>query len=140
MPLVPDYGTFTEVRAHLRELLDATARGQTVTMQRGGLVSVVMPAELLRTHLFRAVSPRLRVSRDDNGRTTALMEGHPFVSEGVDADGALADLVLALREYADDWKDHLGFSSNHSGNWGLIQLIKLSRDEQLVEWLERGGE
>ena len=58
MPLVPDYGTFTEVRTHLKEVLDASARGQTVTMQRGGLVSVVMSAELLRTHLFRIVSSR----------------------------------------------------------------------------------
>ena len=68
------------------------------------------------------------------------MEGRPFVSEGIDADGALMDLVLSLREYADDWEDRLEFASNHSGNWGLIQLITLSTVEQLVEWLERGGE
>ncbi|TFD61301.1 prevent-host-death protein [Cryobacterium sp. Hh7] len=128
------------MRTHLKEVLDASARGQTVTMQRGGLVSVVMSAELLRTHLFRVVSPRLRLSGDDSDRTTARMEGRPFVSEGIDADGALADLVLSLREYADAWEDRLGFASNHSGNWGLIQLITLSTDEQLVEWLERGGE
>jgi len=58
----------------------------------------------------------------------------------VDADGALADLALALREYADDWEDRLGFALNRSSNRGLVQLMKLSSDEQLVELLERGGE
>jgi hypothetical protein len=99
-----------------------------------------MPAELLRKQPFRAISPRVRITSDNNDRTTALMEDRPFVSEGVDADGALADLALTLREYADDWEDRLGFASNHSGNRGLMQLMKLSSDKQLVELLERGGE
>jgi hypothetical protein len=41
----------------------------------------------------------------------------------------------ALREYAEDWQDHLLHAANHRENWGLVQLITLSSDEQLREWL-----
>jgi hypothetical protein len=40
-----------------------------------------------------------------------------------------------LRDYAHDWQDHLLNAPNHRGNWGLVQLISLSDDEQLREWL-----
>ena len=68
------------------------------------------------------------------------MDGRPVVSEGTDVDGALAELALSLREYAKDWDDRLERAPNHADNWALVQLIKLSTDEQLLEWLERGGE
>lgn len=139
MSLVADYGTFTEARSHLKDVFDATARGRTVTVRRDGQLSAVMPVERLRAYFFRTVLPRVRVTREDD-RTIALMDGRPFVSEGADVDGALADLALSLREYAEDWEDRLEYASNHAGNWALVQLIKLSTGEQLLEWLERGGE
>ena len=139
MPLVADYRTFTDARSHLKEVFDATARGRTVTVQRDGQLSAVMPVDRLRTYFSRTVSPRVRVTREGD-RTIALMDGRPFVSEGTNVDGALADLALSLREYAEDWDDRLESAPNHAGNWALVQLIKLSTDEQLLEWLERGGE
>ena len=139
MPLVADYKSFTDARSHLKEVFDATARGRTVTVQRDGQLSAVMPVDRLRTYFSRTVSPRVRVTREGD-RTIALMDGRPFVSEGADVDGALADLALSLREYAEDWDDRLEHAPNHAGNWALVQLIKLSTDEQLLEWLEGGGE
>jgi hypothetical protein len=44
-------------------------------------------------------------------------------------------MVDALREYAEDWQDHLLDAPNHRENWGLVQLISLSDDDQLREWL-----
>lgn len=72
-------------------------------------------------------------------RQAAFLPGWlPLPTE--DVDGALANLALALPEYADDWEDRLGFVSNHSGSWGLMQLTTLSSDKHLVERLERSGE
>ena len=139
MSIVADYGTFTEARTHLKDVFDANARGRTVTMQREGQLSAVMPAERLRAYFFRTVTPRVRVTREDD-RTIALMDDRPFVSEGADVNDALADLALSLREYAQDWEDRLERAPNHASNWALVQLIKLSTDEELLEWLERGGE
>ena len=48
---------------------------------------------------------------------------------------AITEMASALREYAEDWQDHLLHAPNHRANWGLVQLITLSSDEQLREWL-----
>ena len=42
-------------------------------------------------------------------------------------------------EYAEDWQDRLLDAPNHVGNWGLVQLISLSDDNQLREWLVGSG-
>ncbi|WP_220387441.1 hypothetical protein [Microbacterium azadirachtae] len=76
----------------------------------------------------------------EHGRIIALMSGRPFVSEGATVDDALSDLVLSLREYAEDWEARLQQAPNHRDNWSLVQLVKLSSDAQLLEWFERGGE
>jgi hypothetical protein len=44
-------------------------------------------------------------------------------------------MVAALREYAEDWPEHLLEAPNHKENWGLVQMISLSTDEQLRAWL-----
>ena len=54
-------------------------------------------------------------------------------------DGALADLVVALREYAQDWNDHLRTAPNHHQHWALVTLVELSDDTQLLEWLLDDG-
>ncbi|HRA09514.1 MAG TPA: hypothetical protein PKV54_08265 [Microbacteriaceae bacterium] len=92
-----------------------------------------------RTFLFRAVAPRIELVHED-GRVVVLMSGRPFVSEGATVDDALADLVVSLREYAEDWDVRLQHADNHRGNGALVQLIKLSSDGELLDWFERGGE
>ncbi|MGK0741634.1 hypothetical protein ACSHWG_07110 [Leucobacter sp. Z1108] len=135
-----DYPSYTDTRIHLREVFDAVEHGRTVTMRRDSKsVSVVMGAERLRQYFFDTVSPRVEVSFE-NGGAIALMEGRPFASEGLTVEDALSDLILSLREYAEDWEDHLQPAPNHAGAWALVQLIKLSSDAELLEWLERGSE
>ena len=61
--------------------------------------------------------------------------GLPLLAEGDSVSDAVDDAVAVLREYAEDWVDHLGSAPNHADNWGLVQLVSLSSDEQLREWL-----
>lgn len=139
MPIVADYPTFSGARTHLKDVLDANAQGRTVTLGRDGALSAVVPLERLRDYIFRTVSPRVRLSTE-GAKVIALMENRPFVSEGADVDDALADLVLSLREYAEDWDDHLKDAPNHRDAWALVQLVQLSTDAQVLEWFENGGE
>ncbi len=136
---VVDYPSYSSARAHFKDVLDATERGLSVTVARDGQVSVVLPAERLRAFFFRAVSPRVELAHED-GHVIALMSGRPFVSEGASVDDALDDLRESLREYAEDWEARLQQAPNHRDNWALVQLIKLSSDEELLDWFERGGE
>ena len=134
-----DYPSYTAARIHFKDVLDATEQGRSITVARDGRVSVVLPADQLRGFFFRVVSPRVEVA-NEAGRVIALMSGRPFVSEGATVDDALADLILSLREYAEDWERRLQQAPNHRDNWALVQLIKLSSDDELREWFERGGE
>ncbi|TIH40935.1 hypothetical protein D4765_00580 [Subtercola vilae] len=45
---------------------------------------------------------------------------------------AITEMVELLREYVEDWQDHLVAAPNHAGNWGLVQLIVLSTDDQAL--------
>jgi len=139
MPLTVDYPTASDARKHLKDVLDSVQRGRIVTVRRDELVSAVVPADRLRDHFFHTVSPRVSLTREDD-RVIALMDDRPFVSEGADVDDALDDLALSLREYAEDWEDRLQHAPNHAGNWALVQLIKLSTEEELLAWFRHGGE
>lgn len=44
-------------------------------------------------------------------------------------------IIIALREYAEDWIDHLKNAPNHAGHWPLVQLVRLSTDEKLRDWI-----
>lgn len=134
-----DYPSYSSARTHFKDVLDATERGVSVTVAREGQVSVVLPAERLRAFFFRAVSPRVELTHDGD-RVIALMSTRPFVSEGATVDAALDDLRESLREYAEDWEARLQHAPNHRDNWALVQLVKLSSDEELLDWFERGGE
>lgn len=135
---VADYQTFSSARIHLKEVLDRARTGRVVTISRGTDVSAVVSAGRLRDYFFRTVPPRIEIAHED-GRVIALMRSRPFVSEGLTVDDALADMVESLREYAEDWGDHLSEAPNHAGNWALVQLVQLSTDEELLDWFERGG-
>lgn len=56
-------------------------------------------------------------------------------ADGSTFDEAIDEMIDALREYAEDWQDHLLDAPNHRDNWGLVQMICLSSDNQLREWL-----
>jgi hypothetical protein len=63
----------------------------------------------------------------------------PIAADGGTFDDAIMEMVDALRDYAMDWQERLREAPNHQENWGLVQLISLSSDEQLHEWLVGNG-
>ena len=71
------------------------------------------------------------------GGWSVLLPGLPIAADGETFDEALDEMVAALREYSQDWADHLRHASNHQQNWGLVQIIDLSSDEELHDWLQR---
>ncbi len=65
-----------------------------------------------------------------------FIPGLPLPAHGDTLDDALTDMIEALREYAHDWQDRLLNAPNHRDNWGLVQLVELSSDDELRIWLQ----
>jgi len=55
--------------------------------------------------------------------------------DGVTFAEAIDDLALALREYAEDWNARLYQAPNHRGNRAVVELVELSDDTQLRDWI-----
>lgn len=127
----------SQARKEFSSVLDLAEHGGLVTVNRGKTRSAVVSADRLREHLAATTPARARISVDD-GVYVVFLEGRPFVSEGSTVDEAMRDLVESLREYAEDWIERLQYAPNHADAWGLVQLVTLSTDEQLVEWLRAG--
>src|SRR5207302_10959375 len=100
---------------------------------REGSVTALVDARRLRAELTR-VCPHAEVVHEAGG-WSVFIPGVPVAADGTTLDGALQEMVVALREYADDWQDHLLDVPNHRGNWSLVQIVCLSNDEQLLDWL-----
>ena len=71
----------------------------------------------------------------EGGGWSVFIPGLPVAADGPTFDEAIEEMVQALRDYADDWQDRLLNAPNHRDNWGLVQLICLSDDSQLRDWL-----
>lgn len=128
------YDSYTEARTHLKDLLDAAERGRVATVRRDTRTTAFVDRERLR-YFLAVVSPsRAQVVAEDGG-WSVFIPGLPLAADGASFDDALGEMVLALREYAEDWQERLLDAPNHAGNWGLVQLISLSDDNQLREWL-----
>jgi predicted RNase H-like HicB family nuclease len=69
------------------------------------------------------------------GGWSVFLPGLPLAADGATFDEAIEEMVQALREYAEDWQDRLRTAPNHEDNWGLVQLIALSDDVELRDWL-----
>lgn len=128
------YG-FTQARESLKAILDSSERGGLSTISRPDRApAAVVNGESLRRYLALKVEPDIQVVNEE-GAWAVSMPGQPFAVEATQLGEALADFVDALREYAQDWEDHLHAAPNHQSNWALVQLVGLSTDEQLTTWL-----
>ena len=137
-PAVPagvHYPNYTQARAHLKKVLDAAADEQPVTVRRDNDVAAVVDAERLRDFLAKVRPPKAGVIFED-GAWVMHLDGTGLLAEGETLDDVATEMVVVLREYAEDWLARLRHAINHRDNWGLVQLICLSTDEQLIEWLE----
>jgi hypothetical protein len=130
------YNTVSEARAHFSALIDAAEAGVPATVQRDRRRAAVVDADRLRHFLVSMRPARAEVVAEGDG-WSILLPGLPIAADGETFEETLDEMVVALREYAEDWADHLRHASNHEQNWGLVQIIDLSSDEQLRGWLQR---
>ncbi|TDD17643.1 prevent-host-death protein [Nonomuraea diastatica] len=132
------FDSYTEARAHLKTLLDAAEGGRVATVRREATTTALVDVERLR-HYLAAVTPSGAQTVPEAGGWSIFIPGLPVAADGRTFDEAVTEMIDALREYADDWQDHLLDTPNHRENWGLVQLISLSDDDQLREWLVGKG-
>ncbi|MEW1848482.1 prevent-host-death protein [Nonomuraea angiospora] len=128
------FESYTEARAHLKALLDAAERGRVATVRRESATTALVDVDRLR-HYLAAVTPSHAQAVPEDGGWSIFIPGLPLAADGRTFNEAVIEMVDALREYAEDWQDHLLDAPNHRENWGLVQLISLSDDDQLREWL-----
>jgi predicted RNase H-like HicB family nuclease len=128
------YDSYTEARAHFKDLLDAAERGRVATVRRDSVRTVVVDVERLRHFLASIVPSRAQVVPED-GAWSVFIPELPVAADGATFDEAISEMIDALREYAEDWQQRLLDAPNHRDNWGLVQLISFSDDDQLREWL-----
>ncbi|GAA2215094.1 hypothetical protein GCM10009850_105610 [Nonomuraea monospora] len=64
-----------------------------------------------------------------------FIPGSPIAADGRTFDEAVTELIGALREYAEDWRDRLHDTPGHRQHRGLVRLISRSDDDRLREWL-----
>lgn len=127
------FDSYTEARAHLKDLLDAAEQGRAAMIRRDGARTAVIDVERLR-RLLAVRSPEVKVWFED-GAWVLVIPGMPIGVEATTLDAAVDDLIDALREYAEAWDDHLRHAPNHADNWVIVQLVALSDDDQLREWI-----
>jgi predicted RNase H-like HicB family nuclease len=130
---VVHYDSYTAARDHLKDVLDHAESGQVVTVRRESATAAVLDAARLRHFLASVVPPCAMVVAEADG-WSAFIPGLPVAGAGATLDAAVADMTDALREYAEDWH-RLQHVPNHRDHWGLVQLVALSDDDQLREWI-----
>jgi hypothetical protein len=134
LPGARHFGSFSATRANLRAVLDAAQAGRVTTVIREAVQYVVVPADQFREDLT-ALRPSGAVVSAEGGGWSVVLPGLPVHGDGETFDLALQDAVAALREYAEDWNQRLRTAPNHRQHRPVVELIELSTDEQLVDWL-----
>lgn len=127
------FENYSTARSHFKQMLDAAAEGRPATVRRDGDTAAVVDVTRLRRTLALVV-PAPEVVAEGDG-WSVFIPGAPVAADGASFDEAVDEMVVALREYAEDWQDRLRSAPNHQDNWGLVQLTALSDGTQLREWI-----
>lgn len=133
------FDSYTDARTHLKDLLDAAEKGRVATIRRDHARTAVVDVVRLQHVLVSMNQPRAHVVAEADG-WSVFIPGLPVSADGGTFDEAITEMIASLREYADDWQERLLDTPNHRDNWGLVQLIGLSDDVQLREWLVGAAE
>lgn len=132
------FDTLSNARAHMTDLTDAAASGRVATYNRGAQRVAAVDAARLRDALAKLRPARTEVVTEDGA--VGLFIREPAIAVEADTlDEAVVEMIAALREYALDWDDHLRLAPNHADNWGVVQIVSLSDDEQLTAWITGVG-
>lgn len=127
------YESYTSARTRFRDLLDTAASGRVVSVNRPSGVIAVLREDHVRELLAARVGSPVEMVFED-GAWAAFIPGLPLAAEASSPDDVVDELISALREYAEDWYDHLSTVPNHAANWPLIEFVGISSDEQLHAW------
>lgn len=128
------YDSYTDARAHFKHLLDVAERGGVATVRRDSRRTVLVDQERLRYFLASVTPSNAQVVPEGSG-WSIFIPGLPVAADGATLEEAIDEMMVVLREYAEDWQDRLAGAPNHASNWGLVQLVGLSDDTQLRDWL-----
>lgn len=128
------YDSYTDARAHLKDLLDAAEKGRVATVRRDSATTAVVDVGRLRHFLISLIPARAEVVSEAGG-WSVFIPGLPVAADGATFDEAITEMIDALREYADDWQERLVESPNHREKRGFVQLVSLSDDELLRDWI-----
>lgn len=82
----------------------------------------------------------LQIAFDTDGAVVASVEELPdIVAVGSSVGEARRELVGVLRDYANDWIDHLHAAPNHAPYRGVVRAIREADDGQLLRYLDNSG-
>lgn len=129
-----DYRSAREAREHFKEILDAADDGRPATVTRDARRVAAVDADRL-VHFLTRVRPSGAQVVAENDGWSLFIPGLPVAADGATLDEAAEEMIDALRDYAEEWADHLRLAPNHRENWGIVQIVALSSDEQLRDWL-----
>jgi len=136
MPAVR-YDRFTDARTHLKELLDAAEEGRPAAVVRQDRSTALVDRQRFVRYLMALNAGRVELVPDGDA-WLAIIAGTPIAAEGDDAADAIDELIDAVRDYAADWSARLRLAPNHEQNWGLVQLVDHSSDDELRVWMLGG--
>jgi len=100
------YDSYTDARAHFKDLLDAAERGRVATVRREAGRTAVVDVERLRAVLAALIVSRAQVVAEAGG-WSVIVPGLPVAADGATFDEAIIEMIDALREYAEDWQECL---------------------------------
>jgi hypothetical protein len=129
-----EYRSAREARDHFKDILDAADDGRPATVTRDERRVAAVDADRL-IHFLTHVRPSGAEVVAENDGWSLFIPGLPVAADGPTLDDAVDEMVDALRDYADEWTDHLRLAPNHADNWGVVQIVALASDEQLRDWL-----
>jgi antitoxin (DNA-binding transcriptional repressor) of toxin-antitoxin stability system len=129
-----EYRSAREAREHFKDILDAADDGRPATVTRDARRVAAVDADRL-VHFLTSVRPSGAEAVAENDGWSLFIPGLPVAADGATLDEAASEMVDALRDYAEEWADHLRLAPNHAENWGLVQIVALASDEQLRDWL-----
>lgn len=128
------YDSFTDARKSLKQILDSAEAGSVISIKRGARSTVVADRDRFRGLLAKATPSRAMVVAEDKAWVIVIPDSS-FAAEAQSLDDAIADLIANLRDYATEWQEHFAAAPNHANNWALVQLVNVSSDDDLRDWL-----
>jgi hypothetical protein len=127
------FDTMADARAHLKDMYDSAQSDVPAVVKRSDDPAVAMVRLDSLKRLLRGSCPINPEVRFGGQSVSVWLPGLPISSQGTEFDSAVVEFVAALRDYAQTWVEDLRGYPNHAENWGLVNLIQLSSDAELVQ-------